>query len=136
MQSIKKPILAMDIKENRQKNYGYNIKKWTVMTSLVNNTPITKLLFTKAEAMEMLGVGEKVFRRLLIPSIKIGERRRYALADLQTFINRNREDPSCLSPAKGKARRTGGTTSRSEVIGFEEALKLNASRRRQKSSQS
>ena len=92
-----------------------------------------KLLFTKQEAMEMLGVGEKTFRGLGITYISIGKRKRYALSDLQAFITRSRQAPGCLSPAKGKGRRTTGTTSRSEVYDIEEARRLIASKLRKQS---
>ncbi|MET0155744.1 MAG: helix-turn-helix domain-containing protein [Rickettsiales bacterium] len=91
--------------------------------------PVLPALYTKQEAMEMLGVGEKTFMGLAISYVKIGKRRRYAAEDIQAFIRRSREEPPCLSPAKGKARRITGMTSPSAGIGFEEAVKLIASQR-------
>lgn len=73
--------------------------------------------------MKLLGVGEKMFRALHISFVPVGKRKKYALADLETYINRNREQPACPSLAKEKGRRTTGTTSRLGVIGFEEARK-------------
>lgn len=46
-----------------------------------------KLIYTPEEARELLGVGEKAFRRLPIAYIKIGMRKRYRLDDLKDFIN-------------------------------------------------
>lgn len=101
-----------------------------------NSAQVNKILYSKHEAMALLGIGEKMFRSLDVPYVTIGRRKKYALSDLQLFIARNREDPACLGLAKGKARRTTGTTSRSAVIGFEEAVKLIASKQRKPSPQS
>lgn len=87
----------------------------------ISETETRKLLYSKQEAMEMLGVGEKTFRALGITFILIGKRKRYALADLQAFIDSQRRAAACLSPENAKAHPTIGTTSRSKVIGIEEA---------------
>ncbi|MAR56666.1 MAG: hypothetical protein CMM93_05735 [Rickettsiales bacterium] len=95
-----------------------------------------QLLYSKNEAMQMLGVGEKVFNALALSFVRIGKRKKYAIADLQACINKLREPAPCLGPGKEKDRPTTGTTSRSTVIGFEEAQRLIASRQLKASSQS
>ena len=83
-----------------------------------------RLLFSRKEAREMLGVGEKKFKTLGIDWIMVGKTKKYTLEDLQAFIERNKQGQVTVCQLKnGKAPSSIGTTSRCAVIGFEEALK-------------
>jgi hypothetical protein len=92
-----------------------------------------KLLLSKSEAMQLLGVGERAFNSLRLSYIPVGKRRKYALRDLENFIHQQRQQAPCLNPGSAKAHPTTGTTSRSKVIGIEAARKQIASKQHARS---
>lgn len=79
----------------------------------------------------MLGVGEKTYRQLVrkgqLRYVLVGRRRKHAREDVDEYIKQARA-PCPSNDAKG--HHTGGTTSRSTVVGFEEARKRMTTRRR------
>ena len=78
-------------------------------------------LLTEAQAAEVLQLCPRTLRKARqegqLNFVQIGRNIRYAPADLNRFIERNRV---CHS-TKGKARRSGNTRSQSTVFDFEEA---------------
>jgi hypothetical protein len=80
------------------------------------------LLLTKEEVKRRLGIGDRAFAELGMSYVVLGKRRRYTMDDVVRAIEKHKQEGVCRS-GKGRARRTGGTTSRSVGIGFEEALK-------------
>lgn len=81
-----------------------------------------RLLLTKEEVKKLLGVGDRAFAELGVDYVPLGKHRRYTMEDVMRAINDRKQEGACHF-AKGKGRRTGGTTSRSVGPGFEEALK-------------
>lgn len=86
-------------------------------------TPETqRILLTKEEVKKLLGIGDATFSELGVDYIQLGRRRRYVIEDVYRAINERKQPGACHLP-KGRIRRSGGTTSPSTGIGFEEALK-------------
>ena len=81
-----------------------------------------RLLLTKEEVKKLLGIGDRAFAELAVAYVPLGRRRRYTLEDVMHAIEKRKQEGACHF-AGGKGRRTGGTTSRSAGLGFEEALK-------------
>lgn len=83
-----------------------------------------KLLRQQAAA-DYLGISLKAFRNEVVAGniefVPVGQRRFFERDDLDAWIRARKT--RCQSK-KGKGRLTGGSTSRSQVIGFEEAVKL------------
>jgi len=82
-----------------------------------------RLLLSQAEAADALGVSPKTLRDQVkagkLRFIQIGKRRKFCRQDLDEFISNGR----VTWPSNGgQGRQTGTTTSRSEVVGFEEAV--------------
>ena len=88
------------------------------------------LLFSPKEMRVKLDVGEKTYLRLVrsgqLGYVLVGSRKKHTQEDADEYIKTARmQCPS--SDARG--HRTGGTTSRSKVIGFEEALRQRTAQR-------
>jgi hypothetical protein len=81
-----------------------------------------RFLLTKEEVKRSLGIGDAAFGELGVPYVVLGKRRRYVMDDVMRAINDRKQEGACHFE-RGRVRRTGGTTSRSAVTGFEEALK-------------
>ncbi len=85
---------------------------------------VDRLLLSQAEAAEALGVSVKALRREVkagnLRFILIGKRRKFVVRDLEEFIDSKR----IVWPSiEGRGRPTGNSTSRSRVVGFEEAVR-------------
>jgi excisionase family DNA binding protein len=82
------------------------------------------MLLTRPRAAARLGVGLGLFDDLVsagkIPFVPVGSRRRFAVADLDRFISR--EKTTWQESTKGRDRRTGGTSSGTNVVSIAEAL--------------
>src|SRR5690606_34837620 len=96
-----------------------------------DSPPLPRLLYSAAEARQMLGIGEKTFRDLIhsgkLKYVRIARTKKFREADLLTFIEGATTWPSSggrTGPAPGHT----GTTSRCRVIGFEEAVKRTTSK--------
>lgn len=81
-----------------------------------------RMLLTKAEVKKLLGIGERAFGQLGIAYVRLGRRRRYLMEDVLQAVNKHKNEGVCRY-AKERGHHTGGTISRSEALGFEEALK-------------
>ncbi len=81
-----------------------------------------RLLLTKEEVKRLLGIGDGAFAELGVAYITLGKRRRYTMEDVMRAINDRKQEGACRF-GRERGRRTGGTTSQSAGIGFEEALK-------------
>lgn len=72
----------------------------------------------------MLGIGERKFVSLPIPFIKVGKTKKYTLEDIESYIEKNRQEQvSACQLKRGKVRRSTGTISQFTEIGFAEALR-------------
>ena len=82
----------------------------------------SRLLLTKAAVIKRLGIGERAFAELGVVYVRLGKRRRYTMDDVMRAIEKCKCEEECHSGGE-RGRRTGGMTSASGAIGFEEALK-------------
>ena len=93
-----------------------------------------RLLLSQADAADALDISVKALRQEVksgkIRFILIGKRRKFAKRDLEEFIEQGRISWPSVA---GSGRPTGNSTSRSRVVGFEEAVRRLAETR-QKSS--
>src|SRR5262245_61085769 len=82
----------------------------------------SKITMTAPEAARWLDIGVKTFKREVragrVKYLLIGKRQRFREIDLMRFL----EVASQCAFSNVRARPTGGTTSRSVVVGFEQAL--------------
>lgn len=66
--------------------------------TLLERQPMSKTLLSRSEAAEYLGVSKatlavwKCVNRYQLPVIKVGRSVKYHIADLEAFVNRNRQN--------------------------------------------
>lgn len=85
-------------------------------------SPDRPVLLSKEEVKRALRIGEAAFAELGVAYVQLGKRRRYVMDDVMTALARRKHEVVCRY-ARGRGRHSGGTTSLSRGIGFEEALK-------------
>lgn len=98
----------------------------------ISSAPLPRLLYTTAEALQMLGIkSEKTLNKHIrmgqLRYVLIGRSRRFDPADLREFIERSKVPWPSISATTVT---TGGTTSPLKVVGLEAVRKQLAGKTR------